>query len=63
MWFMEISESIDVPNLVASIYRRGVIVSFTRQLIRVLPPATIRPERLAAACRIVREEILKAADG
>jgi acetylornithine/LysW-gamma-L-lysine aminotransferase len=49
-----------VDGVVSRIVRGGVLVSPTASYVRLLPAATISPERLAKACRVVREACLDA---
>lgn len=63
MWILELPEPMDVQALATRIYNRGAFVNFTGRFIRILPAATISLNNLATGCRIVRDELSRAAHG
>lgn len=63
MWVLELPEPVDVLAAVAGIYNRGALVNFTGHFIRILPAVTIGLDNLATGCRIVRDELSRAAHG
>lgn len=56
-WMLELPLHLSAKEIVIRLYQRGVFVSYTRNLIRLLPAATIAPENLRAACDILCEEL------
>lgn len=61
MWIVETPAAIDLPSTVEAIYNRQVAVGYTANCLRLLPPVTIAPQRLAEGCRIVAEALIAAA--
>lgn len=60
MWIIELPPETDMQRIALKLYRRGILMSFTGRILRLLPALTILPERLMKACDIVREELTKA---
>lgn len=54
LWVLELPNTLDIKAIVIQIYQQGVIVSHTRNLIRLLPPVTIEIKHLEQACLIIR---------
>lgn len=59
LWSLQLPPGPDMEDLIVRIYRRGVAVSYTGRLIRILPAATIAPDNLARACSVIGEEVLR----
>jgi acetylornithine/succinyldiaminopimelate/putrescine aminotransferase len=59
LWVLELPDAVDAEATVRAVYAAGVAVGWTRQYLRLLPPATIRPERLAAACGVIAATLLE----
>ena len=57
LWVLELPAATDTLAVVTPIYRQGVCVGYTGRQIRILPAATIAPDRLAQACVIVRDAV------
>jgi acetylornithine/succinyldiaminopimelate/putrescine aminotransferase len=57
LWVLELPAATDTLALVKRIYRQGVCVGYTGRQLRILPAATIAPDRLAQACVIVRDAV------
>ncbi|HVU02556.1 MAG TPA: aminotransferase class III-fold pyridoxal phosphate-dependent enzyme [Polyangiaceae bacterium] len=57
-WVIELAEHA-VDRTISGIFQGGVMVSSTNRYVRLLPAATIRPERLTQACRVIRDVCLR----
>lgn len=57
LWVLELPDAKRLAELVERIYARGVAVGYAGRWLRLLPAATIAPERLAEALRTVAAEI------
>lgn len=53
LWVLELSDRIDVERFLGDVYQQGVAVGNAGRFVRLLPAATIRLERLEAACLIL----------
>jgi acetylornithine/succinyldiaminopimelate/putrescine aminotransferase len=62
LWILELPERVDVERATVAIYERGVAVGRTGRILRILPAATIEPERLARGCSLIAEELQRATD-
>ncbi|MEM9508079.1 MAG: aminotransferase class III-fold pyridoxal phosphate-dependent enzyme, partial [Cyanobacteria bacterium P01_E01_bin.35] len=60
LWVLELPEHLDAEAIINNIYQRGVIVSYTQNLIRLLPAVTIELQHLETACAIILDELKKA---
>lgn len=60
MWIVEVPPQINIQDVALKLYKRGVLMSYTGRILRLLPAVTILPDNLAAACNIVREELIAA---
>jgi acetylornithine/succinyldiaminopimelate/putrescine aminotransferase len=60
MWIIELPPRFDIQGIALSLYKRGVLMSYTGCILRFLPALTILPTHLAEACDIVREELTAA---
>ena len=59
MWIVELPPPADPQTIALKLYERGVFVSYTGRILRMLPAVTIVPGRLSAACAIVQEELTR----
>jgi 4-aminobutyrate aminotransferase-like enzyme len=57
MWIVELPAAADPQAVALRLYERGVFVSYTGRILRLLPAVTIVPDRLRAACAIVQKEL------
>lgn len=53
LWVLEVPDNLPVARLVTRIAEGGVIVSPTARFVRLLPPASVRPEHLREACEVI----------
>lgn len=60
-WILEFPDALRVNDAAGRISRSGVVVSIVGSYIRVLPPATITPDHLDRACRVIRDACLASA--
>jgi acetylornithine/succinyldiaminopimelate/putrescine aminotransferase len=60
IWFIETDSEARAERAVVASYRAGVCVGYAGRQIRVLPAATIDPDRLVQACRVVTGAVLDA---
>ena len=58
LWVLEFPPAIDTLGVAGAVLDEGVLVSPTRNMIRLLPPATIEDFHLLKACEIIREACL-----
>jgi len=54
LWILEFPENYPVEKLTAELFKNGVLLSATSSIIRLLPPATILPDNLRKACRLIK---------
>ncbi|TFG38568.1 MAG: aminotransferase class III-fold pyridoxal phosphate-dependent enzyme [Syntrophobacterales bacterium] len=59
LWVIELPPHLDVHRIAAGLYRRGVLVSYTVNQLRILPAATIEPDNLKHACAIIVDELTR----
>ena len=57
MWIIDLPPRFDMHLVAERLYKRGVLMSYTGRILRLLPAVTILPAHLAQACDIVREEL------
>lgn len=57
-WVLELREHA-ADQTIARIFQGGVMVSSTSRYVRLLPAATIHPEHLTRACRVIRDVCLR----
>ena len=57
MWILELPDRFDLQQVSLRLYKRGVLLSYTGRILRLLPTLTTLPDNLAKACEIVREEL------
>lgn len=55
MWIIELPAGYDAQNIALKLYARGIFASYAGRILRLLPPLTILPSHLSAACRIVQQ--------
>src|SRR6266581_54933 len=63
MWIAELAPGMNIEEIVGNIVRRGVLVSYSRHQIRILPAVTIEPSNLEKACSVIKDELLRGLQG
>lgn len=57
LWVLEVSGDLDMPRLLADVYRGGVAIGSAARFVRLLPAATISPENLEQACGVLCDAV------
>ncbi len=60
LWIVELPPGLNIDEIVANVYRRGVLVSHSSCHLRILPAATIEMSNLERACSVIKEELVRA---
>jgi acetylornithine/succinyldiaminopimelate/putrescine aminotransferase len=60
LWIVELPAGVETAAVARRLLDRGVAVSFSGRIIRLLPAVTIELDRLAEACQAVAEELGRA---
>jgi 4-aminobutyrate aminotransferase-like enzyme len=60
LWVVELPVHADLAAAVQRIYDRGVAVGSAGRSVRILPAATIEPERLERGCAVLADELARA---
>lgn len=63
LWIIELPPHMDVEDIVASVYKAGVLVGYTRQQLRLLPAATIELKNLEYACACIVDAVFNFHNG
>jgi acetylornithine/succinyldiaminopimelate/putrescine aminotransferase len=63
MWIIELPPGYDAQRIALKLYARGIFAPYAGQILRLLPPLTILPEHLSAACQIVQQVLGEAYAG
>ena len=58
-WFLDLPSSLIPGRVVEEIYKAGVVVGVAGKILRIMPAATIDLDRLARACRLIADKIIK----
>lgn len=59
LWIVELPPGLNIEDIAAKIYRRGVLVSYSGCQLRILPAATIEMSNLERACSIIKDELVR----
>jgi acetylornithine/succinyldiaminopimelate/putrescine aminotransferase len=57
MWVWELPPRVDVARFLTDVYAQGVAVGNAGRFVRLLPAATISPERLRTACAVLADAV------
>jgi acetylornithine/succinyldiaminopimelate/putrescine aminotransferase len=60
LWILELPSGVDTGRVARRVYDCGVALSYAGRYIRILPSATIEPDRLAQALTVLAEEVARA---
>lgn len=58
LWVLEFPPGVDTAHVASAILDEGILVSPAANMIRLMPPATIKESNLMKACEVIREACL-----
>lgn len=60
LWVIELPSGLNAGDLAENISKSGVLMSYSKHQLRILPAATIEMSNLESACSIIKSELVRA---